>query len=68
MTFLLDTHVLLWWLFGDSRLTREAIADPSSAVAVSAVTAWEIAIKAALGKLAVPCRRSGRASSPDNLT
>ncbi len=59
MTLLLDTHVLLWWLFGDPRLTpamREAIVDPTSAVAVSAVTAWEIAIKAALGKLAVPDR------------
>ena len=59
MTLLLDTHILLWWLFGDPRLTpamREAIMDPTSAVAVSAVTAWEIAIKAALGKLAVPDR------------
>ena len=59
MTLLVDTHVLLGWLFGDSRLTptmREAIVDPDSAIAVSAVTAWEIAIKAALGKLAVPDR------------
>ena len=59
MTLLLDTHILLWWLFGDPKLTpamREAIMDPTSAVAVSAVTAWEIAIKAALGKLAVPDR------------
>jgi PIN domain nuclease of toxin-antitoxin system len=57
VTLLLDTHVLLWWLFGDTRLTptmREAIADPMSTVLVSAVTAWEMAIKAALGKLAVP--------------
>jgi PIN domain nuclease of toxin-antitoxin system len=56
VTLLLDTHVLLWWLFGDTRLTptmREAIADPMSTVLVSAVTAWEMAIKAALGKLAV---------------
>lgn len=59
MTLLLDTHVLLWWLFGDARLTpamREAIMDPASTVVVSAVTAWEMAIKAALGKLAVPDR------------
>ncbi|WP_233517682.1 type II toxin-antitoxin system VapC family toxin [Geodermatophilus marinus] len=54
---LLDTHVLLWWLFGDERLTptmQEAIADPASTVLVSAASAWEAAIKAALGKLAVP--------------
>ncbi len=57
MTLLLDTHVLLWWLADDHRLTpamREAIADPSTRVAVSAVSAWEVAIKGALGKLAVP--------------
>ena len=57
MTFLLDTHVLLWWLADDPRLTpamREAIADPSVSVVVSAVSAWEAAIKAAVGKLTVP--------------
>ncbi len=57
MTLLLDTHVLLWWLSDDDRLTpamREAIGDPHTPVAVSAVSAWEMAIKAALGKLSVP--------------
>ena len=59
MTLLLDTHVLLWWLFGDPRLTptmRKAVADPTSTVLVSAVSAWEIAIKAAVVKLSVPDR------------
>ncbi len=57
MTLLLDTHVLLWWLADDPRLTpamREAIADPSTSVMVSAASAWETAIKAAVGKLTVP--------------
>jgi PIN domain nuclease of toxin-antitoxin system len=57
VTLLLDTHVLLWWLADDPRLTsamREAIADPSTAVMVSAASAWEAAIKAAVGKLTVP--------------
>ena len=57
MTLLLDTHVLLWWLADDPRLTpamREAIADPSTSVVVSAASAWEAAIKAAVGKLRVP--------------
>lgn len=57
MTLLLDTHVLLWWLADDPRLTpamRGAIADPSTSVMVSAVSAWEMAIKAAAGKLTVP--------------
>jgi len=53
---LLDTHALLWWL-ADVELSpraREAIADPANSVAVSAASAWEISIKQALGKLAVP--------------
>ena len=53
MNLLLDTQVLLWWLSGDRRLsqpTRDVIAD-ATMVYVSAATAWEIAIKAALGKL-----------------
>jgi PIN domain nuclease of toxin-antitoxin system len=53
---LLDTNALLWWL-ADEGLTaqaRDAIADPENLVAVSAVSAWEISIKKALGKLAAP--------------
>lgn len=57
MTLLLDTHVLLWWLSEDDRLTstmRAAIADPRTSVVVSAASAWEMSIKAALGRLAIP--------------
>ena len=57
MTLLLDTHALLWWLSDDrtlSKAARRAIADPVAVVYVSAVTAWEIAIKRALGKLSAP--------------
>jgi PIN domain nuclease of toxin-antitoxin system len=52
---LLDTHVFLWWLRDDRRLgrrAREAIGDPASDVRVSAASIWEIATKAAIGKLA----------------
>ena len=57
MTLLLDTHVLLWWLSEDDRLTstmRAAIADPRTPVMVSSASAWEMSVKAAVGKLAVP--------------
>ena len=57
MRLLLDTHVLLWWLANEPSLVHEAevaIADPASIVFVSAATAWEIAIKQALGKLEAP--------------
>jgi PIN domain nuclease of toxin-antitoxin system len=51
---LLDTHVLLWWDQGDTRLSpqaRTAIADARNRVYVSAASPWEIAIKARKGKL-----------------
>jgi PIN domain nuclease of toxin-antitoxin system len=53
---LLDTHVLLWWLTKDVQLrkaARTAITD-AAVVYVSAASAWEMAIKAATGKLRVP--------------
>ena len=57
MTFLLDTHALLWWLADDPALTqvaRTAIRAGGTLVLVSAATAWEISIKQALGKLEAP--------------
>jgi PIN domain nuclease of toxin-antitoxin system len=49
MNLILDTHVVLWWL-DDPAL----IAEPANNVYVSAASAWEIAIKRGLGKLAAP--------------
>jgi PIN domain nuclease of toxin-antitoxin system len=51
---LLDTHVLLWSALEPERLTataRAALEDGENEVFVSAVSAWEIAIKQSLGKL-----------------
>ena len=56
MKLLLDTHAFLWWRANDRRLprrAREAIAN-ADVVFVSAATAWEAAIKAALGRLRYP--------------
>ena len=56
MRLLLDTHILLWWMAQSQQLTRRArstIID-ADAVFVSAVSAWEIAIKASIGKLKTP--------------
>lgn len=53
---LLDTHVALWWWANDKRLApiaREAIAE-ATLVFVSAASAWEIAIKSALGRVRLP--------------
>jgi PIN domain nuclease of toxin-antitoxin system len=48
---LLDTHAFIWW--DNGRLPRRITAQIQQAdeVYVSAVTAWEIAIKSGLGKL-----------------
>ena len=54
MKLLLDTHTLLWAILAPEQLSTEArtaITDPSAQVAVSAISFWEIAIKAGLGKL-----------------
>jgi len=57
MRILLDTHALLWWLDGYTHLPPKVLAllkKGQTIVLVSAVTAWEISIKKALGKLKVP--------------
>jgi PIN domain nuclease of toxin-antitoxin system len=54
LTLLLDTSAFIWWVTDDARLgpkARAAVADPDRRVYVSAVSAWEIAIKRAHGKL-----------------
>ena len=54
MRFLLDTHILLWWLENPrqlSRQTKRVIEDGRNHIYVSAAVAWEIAIKKSLGKL-----------------
>lgn len=56
MRLLLDTHVLLWVLAGDKRLTRSSreILTSADTVVVSVVSAWEIALKASADKLRAP--------------
>ncbi len=57
MRLLLDTHVWIWWLTEDRRLgtkLRTTLGNRRAEVFVSAVSAWEIAIKAALGRIRLP--------------
>ncbi len=61
MPILLDTNALLWSVDDDVRLgprARRAIDDGREAV-VSVVSLWEVAIKAAVGKLTPPPDLSG---------
>ncbi|HAO11585.1 MAG TPA: PIN domain nuclease [Planktothrix sp. UBA8407] len=57
MGFLLDTHILLWFLENDPKLPdriRQVITNPENLVFVSVISAWEISIKQSLGKLIAP--------------
>jgi len=54
MSYLIDTHILLWWLFDDPKLgtnCREIIRNRDNRIIVSSASAWEIATKYRVGKL-----------------
>ncbi|WP_103509956.1 type II toxin-antitoxin system VapC family toxin [Streptomyces sp. SM13] len=52
----LDTQVILWWLADSGELSDQAkeLLDTEPPVHLSAVSAWEIAVKQSLGKLDGP--------------
>jgi PIN domain nuclease of toxin-antitoxin system len=57
MKAILDTHVFLWWNMEAPQLSEAVkyiISDGSNEIYLSAASAWEIAIKAARGKLTLP--------------
>lgn len=57
MRLLLDTHVALWSVTADERLSKSAaglIADASNSIAVSIASLWEIAIKHAIVRGGAP--------------
>ncbi len=55
----LDTQAWLWWCHEPSRLSKAATAaivkaEKTDGILVSAISVWEIAVKAELGKLRLP--------------
>lgn len=57
MRALLATHAFLWWIGDDPRLSktaREVLLDGDNEVYFSTASAWEIAIKARLGRIELP--------------
>jgi len=57
MNYLLDTHVLIDLLTDPQRVgraVRSALEDPLNDVVVSSASAWEMAIKASIGRLRAP--------------
>ena len=54
MTYLIDTHALIWYIAGDRKLSKKTISlidDPITKIFISKATLWELAIKISLGKL-----------------
>lgn len=57
MKLLLDTHIFLWFISGDTRLSASAanhIRDADNAVFLSVASVWEAVVKYGLGKLPLP--------------
>ena len=57
MKFLLDTHIFLWWILQDPKLSHmsgDVIADSANELYFSAASTWEMVIKSAIGKLSLP--------------
>ncbi len=57
MRILLDTHIFLWFISGDSQLSanvRDVIRDPANEVYLSTISIWEAIVKYQLGKLPLP--------------
>ncbi|MBN9222810.1 MAG: type II toxin-antitoxin system VapC family toxin [Mesorhizobium sp.] len=54
--FLADTHIILWSISDDRRLSEHhrAILASEAVVFASAASIWEIAIKRSIGKLSTP--------------
>jgi len=64
MTYLLDTHYMLWAITETKKLSsrvKEAITNPDNRIVVSAVSFWEVSLKSSIGKLEL------EGISPDDL-
>jgi PIN domain nuclease of toxin-antitoxin system len=57
MRLLLDTHVFLWYITNDRRLSPDAanaVTEAANEVCLSVVSAWETLVKYQLGRLTLP--------------
>ncbi len=55
----LDTHIWVWWVHGDERLTKKQIesieANENNTIGISAISCWEIAKLVEYKRLNLPC-------------
>ncbi len=56
MSYLLDTHYLLWTIVDSKKISkkiRDLISDPGQSIFVSTISFWEISLKSALRKMEI---------------
>ena len=56
MNYLIDTHILIWFIEGNKQLSKQAqllIANPTNNIYVSQASLWEMTIKISIGKLSL---------------
>lgn len=56
MNYLIDTHILIWFIEGNEKLDKQAqslIADPANDIYISQASLWEMTIKISIGKLSL---------------
>lgn len=64
MTYLLDTHYMIWALMDTRQLSKkikDILTDPENKIIVSTISFWEISLKSSLGKLEI------KGFSPEDL-
>lgn len=56
MTYLLDTHYLIWALADSKKISKKiqaVLINPDNRIIVSTISFWEIALKSSIGKLTI---------------
>jgi PIN domain nuclease of toxin-antitoxin system len=57
MTFLLDTHYMLWAVADTRKLSariKDVLTDTDNRIMVSTISFWEVALKSSIGKMHIP--------------
>lgn len=56
MTYLLDTHYMLWAIADSKKLSKrikDVITNPDHRIIISTISFWEVSLKSSLGKLQI---------------
>lgn len=55
----LDTHIWVWWVHGDARLSEKEVKwleeNEANGLGISAISCWEVAKLVEYGRLVLPC-------------